>query len=200
MHPRLATCVVLIASFALLTIFAKPAGAKIVYTPVNTTLTGGGHVKIDLNHDAVKDFDIQGAVSALVCGLGHGVHGVVTITPRTGDGVLASGSNAAALASGIQVGPTGTFSNYQSLMTNFFFSRGCGSSYRYGNWCHGSLYSCSGAGYLGLEVLVNGQKHYGWAYVTVTGSLFNGLSVTLKGFAYETIAGRAITTGQTSGV
>jgi hypothetical protein len=203
MHPKLATCAVLIASCALTTIFAKPAAAKIVYTPVNTTLTGGGHIKIDLNHDGVKDFDIQAAVSLVACGFGHGLHGVVTITPTTGDGVIASGTQAAALVSGISVGPTGTFSNSPSLMTNFFFSRGCGSSYLYGNWCHRSAaYGCSGTGYLGLRFLFNGQTHYGWAYVTVTGGLFNGpaLSVTLKSFAYETIAGRSITTGQTSGV
>jgi len=200
MHSRFAICVVLIASCAFLTI-AKPASAKIVYTPVNTTLTGGGHIKIDLNHDGIKDFDIQAAASTVACGLGHGVHEVVTVTPTTRDGVVASGTNAVALDSGIKVGPTGMFSNYQSLMTNLFFSRGCGPSYRNGDWCRvGPIYSCLGSGYLGLEVLVNGQTHYGWAYVTVTGSLLNGLSVTLKGFAYETIAGRGITTGQTSGV
>jgi hypothetical protein len=132
-----------------------------------------------------------------------GVHGVVTITPTTGDGEIASGTNAIPLVSGISVGPTGAFLNSPSLMTNFFFSRGCGSTYLYGSWCHRSSgYRCSGAGYLGLRFLINGQVHYGWAYVTVTGGLIGGpgLSVTLQSFAYETIAGRGITTGQTSGV
>ncbi len=180
--------------------FNVPSEAKIVYTSVSTTLTGSGHIKIDLNHDGIKDFDIQSAVSLIYCG-GHEIHGVVTVKPTTGDGVVASGTHAAALASGIQVGPTQSFfSNYQSLMTNFLFTRGCGHlPYRYGNWCSGTtFYSCSGAGYLGLRFLVNGQMHYGWAYVTVKGGV-SGLSVTLKSFAYETIAGRGITTGQTSG-
>lgn len=203
MHPRLATCAVLIASCALTMIFVKPASATIVYTPVNTTLTGSGHIKIDLNHDGIKDFDIQGAAAGLYCGTGGGgVHGVVTITPTTGDGEIASGTNATPLVSGISVGPNGAFSNSGSLMTNFLLGRGCGSMYLYGNWCHRSAaYRCAGAGYLGLRFLINGQVHYGWAYVTVTGGLLGpALSVTVKSFAYETIAGRGITTGQTSGV
>jgi len=202
MHSRFATCVVLIVGCALLTIAAQPAAAKIIYTPVNTTLTGGGHIKINLNHDGIRDFDIQAAVSGFACGLGHGLHGVVTVTPMTGDGVLANGTNAAALAGGISVGPTGTYSNSQSLMTNFFLSRGCGGAYQSGSWCHlMSPYSCLGGGYLGLRFLLNGQMHYGWANVGVRGSLVNGgLSVTLISFAYETIAGRGIVTGQTSGV
>jgi hypothetical protein len=182
-----------------MTIHAQPAEAKVVSTSVNTTLTGSGHIKIDLNHDGVADFDIQSAISLVACGLGHGVHGVVTITPRTGDGVLASGANAVALASGIRVEPSGTFSNYQSLMTNFFLSRGCGSAYRYGQWCGVGTYTCSHTGYLGLRFVADGQTHYGWAYITVNGSLFHGLSVTLTSFAYETVAGQGITTGQTSG-
>ena len=91
-----------------------------------------------------------------------------------------------------------TFYKYQSLMTNFLLSRGCGS-YRNGNWCSGYVYSCSKTAYLGLKFLVNGQTHYAWAYVTISGSLRSGLSVRLRGFAYETIAGHAINTGQTSG-
>jgi len=200
MNSGLATRVVLIVSCFLSTIFAQPASAKIVYTPVNTTLTGSGHIKINLNHDGIKDFDIQSAVSEVACGFGHEIHGVVTVKPTPGDGVVASGPNATALASGIRVGPTGTFSNHQSLMTNFLVTRGCGHlPYRYGNWCSAtSGFSCSRTGYLGLRFLVNGQTHYGWAYTTVMGG-GSGLSVTLKSFAYETIAGRGITTGQTSG-
>src|SRR5205823_5996531 len=148
-----------------------------------------GHIKIDLNHDGTRDFDIQAAASGVYCGTGSGgVHAVVTVTPNTGDGVVASGGNAAALASGIRVGPGVAFYKSQALMTNSLLSRGCGS-YRYGNWCSGYAYACSRTAYLGLEFLVNGQIHYGWAYVSVSASIFNGLSVTLKGYAYETIAG-----------
>jgi len=173
--------------------------AKIVYTAVDVT-ANSGHIKFDLNHDGIKDFDIQAAANAVYCGTGGGVHGVVTITPTTGNGVVVSGGFlAAALGSGISVGPALAFQKYQSLMTNFLLSRGCGGSYRDGNWCSGFIYYCSRTAYLGLKFVVNGQTHYGWAYVIVSGSITSGLTVTLRGFAYETIAGYAITTGQTSG-
>jgi hypothetical protein len=141
--------------------FNVPSEAKIVYTPVNTTLTGSGHIKINLNHDGIKDFDIQSAVSLIYCG-GHEIHGVVTVKPTTGDGVVASGTHAAALASGIQVGPTQRFfSNYQSLMTNFLFTRGCGHlPYRYGNW-FGTHFIAVPAPDTRSKILVNGQMHYG---------------------------------------
>jgi len=172
--------------------------AKVIYRAVDVTVNNG-HIKIDLNHDGTRDFDIQAAASGVYCGTGSGgVHAVVTVTPNTGDGVVASGGNAAALASGIRVGPGVAFYKSQALMTNSLLSRGCGS-YRYGNWCSGYAYACSRTAHLGLEFLVNGQIHYGWAYVSVSASIFNGLSVTLKGYAYETIAGHSILTGQTSG-
>jgi hypothetical protein len=60
----------------MLVVFTTYSQAKIIYSPVDTTLVGNGHMKIDLNHDGIKDFDIQSAVSTLSCGLGHGVHGV----------------------------------------------------------------------------------------------------------------------------
>jgi len=172
--------------------------AKVVYTAVDVTVNSG-HIKFDINHDGIKDFDIQAAISAVACGAtGNGVHGVVTVTPTAGDGVVSGGTWAAALASGVSVASGLAFDKYQSLMTNFLLSRGCGS-YHNGNWCSGYAYSCSRTAYLGLKFLINGQSHYGWAYVTVSGSVFSGLTVTLRGYAYETIAGHAITTGQTSG-
>jgi hypothetical protein len=172
--------------------------AKIIYTAVTKTPVNG-HIKVDVNHDGIKDFDIQAAVAAVYCGTGSGgIHAVVTVLPATGDAVVANLGNATALDTGVRVGPALTFYKYQALMTNSLLSRGCGS-YRTGNWCIGYAYSCGRAAYLGLKFLVNGQTHYGWAFVTVNASIFNGLRVTLEGFAYETIAGQGITTGQTSG-
>ena len=201
-HPFWAACKLphFLALTVALSVLAVPtrSEAKIVYTPVDVTVNSG-HIKIDVNHDGVKDFDIQAAFSGVACGIGHGVHGVVTVTPTAGDGVVVTGGTwAAALGTGVSVSPQFTFYKYQSLMTNFLLSRGCGS-YRNGNWCSGYAYSCSKTAYLGLKFLVNGQTHYAWAYVTISGSLRSGLSVRLRGFAYETIAGHAITTGQTSG-
>ena len=178
--------------------FSPRAEAKIVYTPVDVT---GGNIKFDVNHDGINDFEIQSAIGSFICGLRGGIRGVVTATPTTGDGIVVSGGNdAAALKGGIRVGPGSTFYKSGVLMTRFQRG-GCGLS-EAGNWCGSFALGCSITAYLGLEFLVNGHTHYGWAHVTVVIDVFNGmhvLTVTLKGFAYETIAGQGITTGQTSG-
>lgn len=58
------------------------------------------------------------------------------------------------------------------------------------------------SGYLGLEFQNKGQTHCGWALVSIA-AVFNGrtgsMETKLSGFAYETIPGAAIKTGQTSG-
>jgi len=55
-----------------------------------------------------------------------------------------------------------------------------------------------------LEFQIEGKTHYGWAYVEVAATGPSGvkpgtLHTTLIGFAYETIPGQAIKTGETSG-
>jgi hypothetical protein len=54
--------------------------------------------------------------------------------------------------------------------------------------------------YLGLAFSIGGQPHYGWARlsVTVEGKRCDVLAV-LTGYAYETVPGKAILTGRTSG-
>src|SRR5947209_6710238 len=75
--------------------FAARVEAKIVYTPVNATLSGSGHFAIDVNHDGIRDFYIQATSAPIYCGTGGGgIGGKVTITPATGNGVVANGTYA----------------------------------------------------------------------------------------------------------
>ena len=56
--------------------------------------------------------------------------------------------------------------------------------------------------YLGLQFLINGETHYGWAAVDVvfdTSQRPWTFSATLTGYAYETVAGQSIAAGRTSG-
>ena len=56
--------------------------------------------------------------------------------------------------------------------------------------------------YLGLEINVNGEIHYGWARLSVTFSRVPSpcrAGVILTGYAYETVPNKAIASGQTSG-
>ena len=58
--------------------------------------------------------------------------------------------------------------------------------------------------YLGVNFQVNGQTHYGWARLSVLLHCGRGggctFVVTLTGYAYETIPGKSINAGQTSGL
>ena len=50
--------------------------------------------------------------------------------------------------------------------------------------------------YLGLRFIFNGKTRYGWARLSVQASA-SGITATLTGYAYETIAGKSIKAGQT---
>lgn len=54
-------------------------------------------------------------------------------------------------------------------------------------------------GYLGLEFKIHGKDHYGWAHVKtgLTIGHYSWFSAGLTGYAYETVAGKAIKAGQT---
>ena len=52
--------------------------------------------------------------------------------------------------------------------------------------------------YLGLKFFINGKVHYGWARLNVHWYVPD-VSGTLTGYAYETVPGKSIITGQTKG-
>jgi hypothetical protein len=55
-------------------------------------------------------------------------------------------------------------------------------------------------GYLGFQFVLKGKLHYGWARLSLTRSYYHKpLSVTLTGYAYETIEDRPIDAGDESG-
>ena len=168
---------------------SSTAAAEIVYTPVNVTISGTGSFKLDLDHDGVNDFLLRLVAKVTACGNRGGFMGSTKITPTAGDGVVVSHLNfAAVLASGAPVDGSSTFYPKKAIVTQFFL---CPSG------------SESVSGYLGLEFQINGQTHYGWAQVNIHAS-YGGrgsgdMESTLLGFAYETIAGRTIEAGQTSG-
>jgi probable HAF family extracellular repeat protein len=161
---------------------AMPAQARIVYTPVNVTLPTNGYYPIDLNHDGITDFHFQRYSGR--CPLGPGNLYFLRVAPNlTGGGIVGTLYEAAALQSGVQIDSSQSFYGGNSLM--YQKVTGCGGG-TYGQWLY--TYRL----YLGLKFLIAGQVHYGWAQL----STHAGGTDTLYGFAYETIPGMAIKTGQ----
>lgn len=173
-------------------IFASIARAEVVYTPVNVTISGNGLLKIDLNHDGITDVTIVSSGKSIFCaGTGPGSYGSVYAVPAAGNGMVANGNYVLALTSGTRISSSNSFYYAEGLMMQY---SSClwPPHINYGAWLDVSNR------YLGLRFQINGHTHYGWARLSVTAGRF-GPVVTLTGYAYETIAGQAITTGQTSG-
>ena len=154
------------------------ASAKVIYTPF--AVSGNGSIPIDLNHDGTTDFIVHESLKDFSCGLRGGL--AMTVTIGSNDVVVSSSSRAAVLTSGILINSSSTFRKLTAVIT----ASNCPSGSR------------QVAGYLGLRFPINGQPHYGWALLEVNISQY-AINTKLLGFAYETIAGQGIRTGQISG-
>ncbi|CAL2080716.1 GEVED domain-containing protein [Tenacibaculum sp. 190524A02b] len=90
-------------------------------------------------------------------------------------------NNASILSEGVTVGNT---SNFNSDPSRFVIS-----SASYTNW-HGK------SGYIGFSFNINGDKHYGWFYATVSN---DGKTITFKDYAYHSEAGKSLVTKRPDG-
>ena len=163
------------------------AEAKIVYTPADTNIPVNNResVLLDLNHDGIADFSFWNSsfrTDGLASSLGVGCALVAFHTNRTcwyqendiwGKGVV-SGRFASALRAGFMVGAN------KSYFQQARFGRGAGlaamarfwASYRgsgtIGQWMY------TKDRYLGLQFVIGGQVHYGWARVAVMHGIHRG--------------------------
>lgn len=181
-------------------VFARPATAEVVYTPVNAGIPANGSYPLDLNHDGTPDFLLQSSVGQLWCQFGDGAYWKLTVqTLQSSGGIVSTDQNAAALPPGVPIGSNQVFAAGRFLMTYFSYGA-CGNTIG-GNWFN------LPNRYLGLEFQILGRSgmetHYGWAKVTDVAYLDRHgnlqTSTFISGFAYETVPGRALLTGQTSG-
>jgi hypothetical protein len=178
---------------------AQPAEAKIVYTHIHYVIWPYGAFPLDLNNDGVPDFILSNS--------GISTGGRASVCPASG--TLGRGCQpnrspnavwgtftkrnvafyASALPANFNVGANGHF---RSRAVFQLYAWGCNSS------------SCEHQGpwhnvhdrYLGFKFIIDGQIHYGWARLSVQ-HVYRGIYDTLTGYAYETIPGKAIVTGQT---
>ena len=196
-----------------------PAQAKIVYTPANVTFGGSGSENegasgsyyLDLNHDGFPDFvlewwqyrDARPRRLTLSGRPAWSAHAWLDVRPIGFSNGIAgkpyrkwSGSynRAFCLGSGASIGPQQPFAG--SLMADVALSVGNAS----GSWLYpGTISSTRGngegniKGYLGLKFAIHGQTHYGWARLNVFANWGTpALTVTLLGYAYETIPNKPI--------
>jgi hypothetical protein len=174
---------------------AQPAEAKIVYTHADQVLRfRGPGVDIDLNHDGINDFKLQ---SIWVYANTRGMLALSLGSNRV-FGKVSAGYPASRLRAGCRIGPQqdkfqkGGF--FESLSHSrrvgpakaLYISRVSESSR---GWLTGEH------GYLGLQFLIKGKTHYGWARIVHD----QATSWRLTGYAYETVPNRPIIAGATKG-
>ena len=151
----------------------QPANAKVVYTPADKTVLFDG-MHLDLNNDGIPDFGFHSY------GIGNVGSGV--IFPIKFNKMM---SHANPLAAGISVGPSAEFNGGRVGMVG---ACDCSGSVDYfGIWLGVQN------GYMGLEFNIKGAAHFGWARFSATDTG----TVTLTGYAYETVSLKPIVTGDT---
>ena len=184
----------------------QPSEAKIVYTPVHRVIGPNRHDRIDLDHDGVSEFTI---INSHFVGSARSVNWVWARASSAGYDGVAAGSGGAgyfreeALRRGAVINHRLAFENGAALMAGQCFQQGtssappCDSQRRYnaiGPWLDVR------DRYLGLTFHIHGEVHYGWARLTVELSRKPlKATVTLTGYAYETIPGKGIIAGATKG-
>jgi hypothetical protein len=176
---------------------AKPAEAKIVYTPAHVTIGHGGaqHFYIDLNHDGVNDFAIgtnhNSCTSECVAALNaYPAFGVNEIGGKKG--AHASSFYASALREGARIGPGGAFGTGGPLGCVMVGLFSLTSRRVWGDWDNVSNR------YLALRFRINGKIHYGWARLNAEDH-GHYIRATLTGYAYETVPNEPIVAGKTKG-
>jgi hypothetical protein len=159
---------------------ASPAQARVVFTPAHVVITPDHTFLLDLNHDGINDFKFQDASIGVVVGP---LHGGALIK---GAAACSFGKGAAALHAGAVIGNTRPFQASATCMASFNLD----ASASFGSWIGGVTNR-----FLGLQFEINGQKHFGWARLSVSREPY---TATLTGYAYETVPNKAIIAGKTS--
>lgn len=151
---------------------------QVVYTDVDPDFTGGATdvFNIDFNNDGMDDVSIVQS--------NNGIYEHISVTPASGNGVLAASNSGYLYASNLSAGTA--------------INSAAGSFRSIGDLCAGAGYAGSqfcGAtdGYIGVQFAVGGSTYYGWIRVDVADSS----NFVVKDFAYESTAGTAIAAGDT---
>ena len=200
---------------------ASPGKADIVYTQANVNFGNNSTTTIDLNHDGVADFTISdrgrfssfpGPKTTMGRYLGRSYikfwTGHLSLGLNGHNSAVDNSGGVSRLQAGAQIPPTTNFgffgkAGFMGSGTADATTSNTASGYK-GAW--GFARRESTAGVIGLKFLINGQAHYGWAYLEVQSNFGNGAgsgdggySGTLVSYAYESCANVGITAGATSG-
>jgi len=180
-------------------VLGHTAEARIVYTAADTSITPNHTIPLDLNHDGIVDFRLRDAhLTSATYGFDH--TGILSILPAEQANKIEGHSRvsrhyASALRAGVSIGPNAQFTPGPKLIATVFSDTG--RVRPLSNSCEGSWSKATNR-YLGLEFVIKGEVHFGWARLNVR---CQGTKVfaLLTGYAYETVPTQPIIAGQIKG-
>jgi hypothetical protein len=182
----------------------QPSEAKIVYTPAHRQLPLNKDFFLDLNHDGVADFKFHIFTFDHSVRRGTGSmfdYALLMVYPQgTANHVVGKSTYyASALRYGVRIGPKAPFARGRALMGGVQYHFANKTLIYSGPWASNG--KAVNHRYLGLEFVVKGQIHFGWARFNVR--VYRNpeaiIFAILTGYAYETIPNRPITAGKTMG-
>jgi hypothetical protein len=177
----------------------QSAEARIVYTSANVPILPKSTVPLDLNHDGVADFSFKDTSFTTSFGGGGGALSVVPAhqANQIWGHLLFTRRNASALYGGVEIGTKGKFAPGTNLMASTQVNSGLRHRPPGGpGTCSGPWANVTNR-YLALKFVIQGKIHLGWARLSVSCPLRSlAVTATLTGYAYETVPGKAIRTGQ----
>jgi len=190
----------LVASAAAMTgvlaAMAVPSAAEVVYTVADKALTVDGlggftYLNLDVNNDGQPDFRI-GLARWYSFSSGHdaafGWASAYGLVPANQVIQSSKGEWRAALPLGFRVGSSGKFQGDNLVRMDY-----CAGLYTQGRFITSGPWQNVTNRYLGLKFQIEGETHYGWARLNVTKGC--DYTITLTGYAYETVANKPITAG-----
>jgi hypothetical protein len=187
-----------VAAGVSLVALAQPADAEVVVTRKTIGINVGAPAFVDLNKDGIADFEFS--VTTFRTNKSSHLNVKLAAKALTGGEVVGEkkypnlGPYASALVRGAKIGPSAHFSSSRGEITIqrlSAFSSGNGRTY--GNW---SYYSGKNH-FLGVKFLIKGETHYGWIRLAL-GPVPQTVPTSVIGWAYETVANKKITAGETS--
>jgi hypothetical protein len=182
---------------------APLAQAEVVYTATHKMIHRFGEIPVDLNGDGIVDFTFVAGSSRPARKTFSTRTSASIVLSAGAEGNLAWGHGGqtpyvSALPAGAKIGPSVKFADSNRELGRVSAMNGASPGYFF-PWAPkgGNVQNH----YVGLQFLIDGQVHYGWARLSVQirPAEKSGVLAVLTGYAYETVANKPIEAGRTSG-
>jgi hypothetical protein len=169
-----------------------PSEGKIVYKQAHRVIGDGASFNLDLTGGGTVDLTFENkhyshCTTDGICNSSQ----YLEVKMAGANQVVYNVYGAVAVKPGVRIGPKNVWRGGIQRMASML--GGFGTSGVGGSWVNVKNR------YLGVKFKIKGQTHFGWARLNVQIEVPQSITATLTGYAYETIANKPITAGQTKG-